>query len=177
GAFEELKGHAEDQGVSWERLVSAVRNGGKELTGVSKEMGFTSSELKKMYKEADKSKTSLEQFADVAGLTSEQFSKMFKDDPSTAIMKFVEGLGKAEKNGTSAIKVLDDMDIKEVRLRDSLLRAANASDVFSGAVEMGNKAFGKNNALAEEAGKRYETTESKLKMLRNEATNAAIDLG
>lgn len=177
GAFEELKGHAEDQGVSWERLVSAVRNGGKELTGVSKEMGFTSSELKKMYKEADKSKTSLEQFADVAGLTSEQFSKMFKDDPSTAIMKFVEGLGKAEKNGTSAIKVLDDMDIKEVRLRDSLLRAANASDVFSGAVEMGNKAFGENNALAEEAGKRYETTESKLKMLRNEATNAAIDLG
>nr|WP_308170157.1 phage tail tape measure protein [Enterococcus innesii] len=40
GAFEELKSHADDQGVSWERLVSAVRNGGKELTGVSKEMGF-----------------------------------------------------------------------------------------------------------------------------------------
>lgn len=177
GAFEELKGHAEDQGVSWERLVSAVRNGGKELTGVSKEMGFTSSELKKMYKEADKSKTSLEQFADVAGLTGEQFSKMFKDDPSTAIMKFVEGLGKAEENGTSAIKVLDDMDIKEVRLRDSLLRAANASGVFSGAVEMGNKAFGENTALAEEAGKRYETTESKLKMLKNEVVDAAIEFG
>jgi hypothetical protein len=177
GAFSELKGHAEDQGVSWERLVSAVRNGGKELTGVSKEMGFTSSELKKMYKEADKSKTSLEQFSDVAGLTSEQFSKMFKENPSEAIMKFVEGLGKAEEKGTSAIKVLDDMDIKEVRLRDSLLRAANASGVFSGAVEMGNKAFGENNALAEEASKRYETTESKLKMLRNEAKNAAIDLG
>lgn len=177
GAFEELKGHAEDQGVSWERLVSAVRNGGKELTGVSKEMGFTSSELKKMYKEADKSKTSLEQFADVAGITGEQFSKMFKDDPSTAIMKFVEGLGKAEENGTSAIKVLDDMDIKEVRLRDSLLRAANASGVFSGAVEMGNKAFGENTALAEEAGKRYETTESKLKMLKNEVVDAAIEFG
>lgn len=177
GAFEELKGHAEDQGVSWERLVSAVRNGGKELTGVSKEMGFTSSELKKMYKEADKSKTSLEQFADVAGLTGEQFSKMFKDDPSTAIMKFVEGLGKAEENGTSAIKVLDDMDIKEARLRDSLLRAANASGVFSGAVEMGNKAFGENTALAEEAGKRYETTESKLKMLKNEVVDAAIEFG
>ena len=42
---------------------------------------------------------------------------------------------------------------------------------------MGNQAFGENTALAEEAGKRYETTESKLKMLRNEAVNAAIDLG
>ncbi|MFR0703097.1 phage tail tape measure protein [Enterococcus sp.] len=177
GAFEELKGHAEDQGVSWERLVSAVRNGGKELTGVSKEMGFTSSELKKMYKEADNSKTSLEQFADVAGMTSDKFSDMFKSNPSEAIMKFVEGLGKAEEQGSSAISVLDDMGITEVRLRDSLLRAANASGVFAGAVEMGNEAFGENTALAEEAGKRYETTESKLKMLRNEAVNAAIDLG
>lgn len=177
GAFEELKSHADDQGVSWERLVSAVRNGGKELTGVSKEMGFTSAELKKMYKEADNSKTSLEQFADVAGMTSDKFSDMFKSNPSEAIMKFVEGLGKAEEQGSTAISVLDEMGITEVRLRDSLLRAANASGVFSGAVEMGNEAFGENTALAEEAGKRYETTESKLKMLRNEAVNAAIDLG
>ena len=177
GAFEELKSHADDQGVSWERLVSAVRNGGKELTGVSKEMGFTSAELKKMYKEADNSKTSLEQFADVAGMTSDKFSEMFKSNPSEAIMKFVEGLGKAEEQGSTAISVLDSMGITEVRLRDSLLRAANASGVFAGAVEMGNEAFGENTALAEEAGKRYETTESKLKMLRNEAVNAAIDLG
>ncbi|MGF2057286.1 phage tail tape measure protein [Enterococcus innesii] len=176
-AFDELKAHADDQGVSWERLVSAVRNGGKELTGVSKEMGFTSAELKKMYKEADNSKTSLEQFADVAGMTSDKFSDMFKSNPSEAIMKFVEGLGKAEEQGSTAISVLDEMGITEVRLRDSLLRAANASGVFAGAVEMGNEAFGENTALAEEAGKRYETTESKLKMLRNEAVNAAIDLG
>lgn len=177
GAFEELKSHADDQGVSWERLVSAVRNGGKELTGVSKEMGLTSAELKKMYKEADNSKTSLEQFADVAGMTGDKFAEMFKSNPSEAIMKFVEGLGKAEEQGSSAISVLDSMGITEVRLRDSLLRAANASGVFAGAVEMGNEAFGENTALAEEAGKRYETTESKLKMLRNEAVNAAIDLG
>lgn len=177
GAFEELKSHADDQGVSWERLVSAVRNGGKELTGVSKEMGFTSAELKKMYKEADNSKTSLEQFADVAGMTSDKFSEMFKSNPSEAIMKFVEGLGKAEEQGSTAISVLDEMGITEVRLRDSLLRAANASGVFAGAVKMGNKAFGENTALAEEAGKRYETTESKLKMLKNEVVDAAIEFG
>ena len=177
GAFSELKGHAADQGVAWEQLVSAVKNGGKELTAVSKQMGFTSSELKKMYKEADKSKTSLEDFANTAGMTSDEFSKMFKSNPSEAIMKFVEGLSHAEEKGSSAIKILDDMDIKEVRLRDSLLRAANASGVFTDAVETGNEAFKKNTALTDEANKRYETTESKLKMLRNEAVNAAIDLG
>ena len=177
GAFDELKKHAEDQGVSWEQLVSAIHNGGSELTDVSKEMGLTSSELKKMYKEADNSKTSLEQFADVAGMTGEQFAKMFKENPAEAVMKFVEGLGKAEEKGISAIKVLDDMDITEVRLRDSLLRAANANDVFSDAIKVGNKAFEENTALTNEASKRYETTESKLEMLRNEAKNAAIDLG
>lgn len=177
GAFDDLKASAAEQGVSWEELVLSVRDGGKALKNTATRMGTTSSELKKMYKLADKNKTSLESFSNVAGMTGDQFAKMFKSNPTKAIMAFVKGLSEAEKNGSSAIKVLDDMDIKEVRLRDSLLRAANASDTFSGAVKMGNSAFKDNTALAEEAGKRYETTESKLKMLKNEAVDAAIDLG
>ncbi|MGH2096073.1 phage tail tape measure protein, partial [Enterococcus faecalis] len=58
-----------------------------------------------------------------------------------------------------------------------LLRAANASDVFEGAVKRGNSAFKENTALANEAGKRYETTEAKLGMLKNEFVNMGIDLG
>lgn len=177
GAFDDLKESAKEQGVSWEELVLSVRDGGKALKGTAERMGTTSSELKKMYKEARKNKTSLEQFADVAGLTGVQFAKMFKSNPTEAIMAFVKGLSEAEKNGSSAIKVLDDMDIKEVRLRDSLLRAANASGIFGDAVKDGNKAFEENTALTEEAGKRYETTESKLKMLKNEVVDVAIDMG
>lgn len=176
-AFDELKGHAQDQGVAWETVVHAVRDGGKSLKTVAGQMGFTSSELKKMYKEANKSAGSLDNFANVAGVTSTQFEKMFKKDPSKAIMKFIQGLAGAEKQGTSAIRMLDDMDIKEVRLRDSLLRAANASGVFDNAIKQGNKAWKENSALTAEANKRYETTESKLKMLKNEAIDAAIDLG
>lgn len=177
GAFDSLKERAEQQGVVWEELESAVRNGGKELSNVAEKTGLTTSELKKMYNEADASKTSLENFADVAGLTGEAFAEMFKSNPTEAIMKFVEGLAHAEENGSSAIKVLDDMDITEVRLRDSLLRAASASGTFSDAVEMGNSAFEENTALAEEAGKRYETVESQLAMLKNEVVDVAIEFG
>ncbi|MFP3768559.1 phage tail tape measure protein [Enterococcus faecium] len=177
GAFDQLKQMAEEQGVPWVNLVNAVRDGGKSLKAVSEQMGFTSSDLKKMYKEADNSKSSLENFANVAGVTSEQFQKLFKSDPSEAIIKFIQGLKDSERHGTSAIKVLDDMDIKEVRLRDSLLRAANASDIFKGAIEKGNGAWKQNTALTNEANKRYETTESKLKMLKNEVIDTAIDLG
>lgn len=177
GAFGELEERANNAGFSIGEVSQAVVNGGKPLKSMAETLGMNSSSLKKMYKEADKSKTSLENFASVAGISNEQFSKLFKDDPSKAIMKFIQGLSNAEKQGTSAIKMLDDMDIKEVRLRDSLLRAANASGVFDNAIKTGNKAWKENSALTEEANKRYETTESKLKMLKNEAVDAAIDLG
>lgn len=177
GAFSELEQIASNAGYSIGEVGEAVLKGGKPLNAMAESLGMNSKELSKMYKEADKSKTSLEDFAQVAGMTGEQFSQAFKDDPSQAIIKFVEGLKDAENQGTSAIKVLDDMGITEVRLRDSLLRASNASNVFSGAVKMGNDAWGENIALTEEANKRYETTESKLKMLKNEVIDSAIELG
>lgn len=177
GAFDELKAHAEDQGVSWEQLTLAVRNGGKELTDVSGKMGFTSAELRKMYKEADNSKTSLEEFADVAGMTSEQFANLFKENPAEAIMEFVVGLSKAEEQGSSTIKVLDDMGISEVRLRDALLRGANASDLFSDSIRMGNQAYDEGTALADEYAIRQETVAHKLGVVKNQVRDVAIDMG
>ena len=157
--------------------MHAVNWGGKELTAVSKQMGIPTSELKKMYKEASKASGSLEDFANVTGRTSEEFAQLFKSNPSQALIEFIQGLKDSEKHGISAIKVLDDMGITEVRLRDSLLRAANASDVFEGAVKRGNEAFNENTALAEEAGKRYGTTESQLKILRGQLNDVAITFG
>lgn len=177
GSFDELISLGSEVGLTFDDIVYAVNKGGKPLKNVAGAMGITTKELNKMYKEADKSATSLIQFSDVAGMTNAEFANLFKTDPSKAIMKFVEGLSKTEEQGKSAIRVLDDMDITEVRLRDSLLRAANASGVFEGAVKKGNKAWKENTALTEEANKRYETTESKLKMLKNEVVDTAIDLG
>lgn len=176
-AFAPLKQAVAEQGVSWESFVHAVNWGGKELTAVSKQMGIPTSELKKMYKEASKASGSLEDFANVTGRTGEEFAQLFKSNPSQALIEFIQGLKDSEKHGISAIKVLDDMGITEVRLRDSLLRAANASDVFEGAVKRGNEAFNENTALAEEAGKRYGTTESQLKILRGQLNDVAITFG
>lgn len=125
----------------------------------------------------EKGGESLESFASVAGMTSDKFAQLFKSKPEVALERFIKGLGDSEKHGKSAIAVLDEMGITEVRLRDTLLRAANAGDLMTKAIEGGNKAFNENTALVNEANKRYETTESKLKMLRNEAVNVAIELG
>ncbi|WP_445448940.1 phage tail tape measure protein [Enterococcus faecalis] len=176
-AFAGLESLSQKTGVSMDDVSNAVRNGGKELKNTAASMGLTSTELKNMHKEASKASGKLNDFAEVAGMSADQFAKAFKEDASGAIIQFIEGLSKAEENGQSAIAVLDDMGITEVRLRDSLLRAAGASDVFKDAVNRGTKAWNENTALSEEANKRYATTESQIKMLKNEATDMAITFG
>ena len=116
---------------------------------------------------------SLEDFAKVAGMTADDFAKKFKKDASGAITEFIKGLQNTKNSGTSAIKVLDDMGITEVRMRDALLRAASAGDVFNESIKLGASAWEENTALTKEAETRYGTTASQIDM----AKNAAVDLG
>lgn len=119
----------------------------------------------------------LQNFAKVAGMSASQFQKAFREDAGGALITFIEGLGKSEERGISAIKVLDDMGITEIRLRDALLRASGASDVFKESLEMGTEAWKDNTALTEEANKRYKTTESQIEILKNKITDLGIELG
>ena len=119
----------------------------------------------------------LENFASVAGMSAAEFSTAFKEDATSAITAFVQGLATSEERGMSAIAVLDEMGITEVRLRDALLRAAGASDTFTEAVATGNTAWQENTALTDEANQRYETFESKMSMLKNQLADIGITLG
>lgn len=120
---------------------------------------------------------SLKDWASVAGMSTEEFARKFREDATGALQAFIEGLAKCGGESESAIKVLNDMGIKETRLRDSLLRSANASDVFTSAIQTGSAAWQENNALQEEANKRYETTASQLKIMKNHIQDAGITLG
>lgn len=119
----------------------------------------------------------LNQFAKVAGMSSKEFKEAFKNDAARAIIAFIQGLSKAEQKGTTAIKILDDMGIKEVRLRDALLRASGASDLFNKSIELGTKAWEENTALQAEAAEKFKNTKSQLALLKNNITLAADELG
>ena len=160
-------------GMTRRELELMSSNNSKGFKELADSIGMTTSEMTSIMKAS----SNLEDFGKIAGMSAKDFKKAFEEDAIGAIGKFVDGLGHASEKGTTAIEMLDEMGIKEVRLRDSLLRAGNASDLFKDAVNRSNKAFGENVALTNEANKRYETTESKLKMLRNEAVDAAIDMG
>ena len=74
-----------------------------------------------------------------------------------------------DEEGVSAIATLNDIGIAEVRLRDTLLRAVNANELFARTQNVAINAWKENTALTEEAGKRYATTESRLINLKNTA--------
>jgi len=126
---------------------------------------------------AERGGDELEEFANVAGMSADDFKTAFEEDASGALIKFIEGLGDVAEDGDTAIGVLDEMGITEVRMRDALLRAAGASDVFTESLEIGTGAWDENIALTEEAEERYGTTESQLKIMWNRIKDVAITLG
>lgn len=125
----------------------------------------------------DKGGERLEQFAQVSGMSADAFAEKWKKNPGDALAAFVQGLSNAEAQGKSTFGILEELGITEVRMRDALLRSAQASDLFSTAMQQGNEAFAENNALANEAQQRYETTAAKLGVMRNQIVDAAISLG
>jgi TP901 family phage tail tape measure protein len=130
-------------------MALAVQQGGKELT----------------------------QFAGVAGVSSAQFKQQFQTDAAGALTAFITGLGNMQGQGKSALGVLDEMGITEVRMRDALLRSAGAGDLLAKSLDIGTKAWTDNNALTKEAEQRYGTTASQLQLLWNQIKDVAITLG
>ena len=147
--------------------------------GIEAEMGGSafSKALVKMEVAAATGGEALEDFARVSGLTAEGFKSLFESDPAAAFQAFITGLSRMDEEGVSAIATLNDIGIAEVRLRDTLLRAVNANELFARTQDVAINAWQENTALTEEAGKRYATTESRLINLKNTAILFAQQLG
>jgi len=119
----------------------------------------------------------LKDWANVAGMSVDEFSTLFRENATGALEAFITGLSQCGGETDSAIKVLDDMGITETRMRDALLRSANASDVFTSAIQTGSEAWDENTALAEEANKKYGDVKSQIKIMGNNLKDVGITLG
>lgn len=147
--------------------------------GIESQMGGSafSKALIKMEVAAATGGDALEDFARVSGMSASQFKDLWERDAASAFQAFIVGLSKMDEEGVSAIKTLDDIGIAEIRLRDTLLRATNASELFNKTQATANAAWVKNTALTTEANKRYATTKSRLTNLKNTALMFARQIG
>jgi TP901 family phage tail tape measure protein len=119
----------------------------------------------------------LERYAEVAGMSAEQFARAWRTDAAGALVTVVEGLGRMQAQGENVNTVIDDLGLGGIRTSDTLLRLAGNAEGLTDSLATGNRAWSENNALMNEANKRYETTASQLAIARNQITSAAIDIG
>ena len=115
--------------------------------------------------------------AKVAGTTSEEFQQAWKEKPAEALQSFIKGLNTAHEKGANVDAILMKLGMTGVRQGNMLKSLALSSDKMSAAVQRSNQAWKENTALTNEANKRYETTESQLKMFKNQITDLAIEFG
>src|SRR5690606_25669368 len=90
---------------------------------------------------------------------------------------FVAGLGRMQAQGQDVFATLEELEFTEIRMRDALLRLASSGDLLNRSLETSARAWEENNALSEEAERRYETAAARIQIARNQLNDFAIDMG
>lgn len=149
----------------------------KNLLGVAQELGVTTDYVEQL----GQSWLDMEKFAQVSGKSAEQFRADWANNPAQGMLDFFVGLGNLDESGQqSALSMLSEMGITEIRLSNLVAAMAGNSDLYTQALQMAYDAYMQDvdtNALAVEAGKRYSTQESKNAMLGNKLQNTMADFG
>ncbi|WP_277587347.1 phage tail tape measure protein [Psychrobacillus antarcticus] len=171
--FTKVQKLSNETGLSLRDLQMMASHSGKAFGNMAEDMGMTKKELKAIVNAG----VELEGFSKIAGMTGEQFKQAFEKDAVGAIGSFIDGLANAEDSGDTAINMLQEMGITSVLLRDSLLRAGGASELFGSAIKVSNAGWDENIALTKEAEERYKTTASQIKILWNDIKDLGMEFG
>lgn len=169
----DLLGGTYGNAVDFSYFISSKEN----LLGVAQELGVTTDYVEQL----GQSWLDMEKFAQVSGKTADQFRTDWADNPAQSMLDFFVGLGNLDASGQqSALSMLNEMGITEIRLSNLVAAMAGNSDLYSQALQMAYDAYMQDvdvNALAVEAGKRYSTQESQNAMLGNKLQNTMADFG
>ena len=147
------------------------------LSSLGIEAAAGGSSVSKMLKKIDLAVSTgdenLSKFAEVSGMTSQQFQKAWGEDAAGTFLKFVEGIGKS----SDVTKTLNDLGITEIKQAQSMGALAQSSDVLANALNVSKNAWNSNTAMANEAEKRYATLKSQLSQTWEAVKQAGNELG
>lgn len=147
------------------------------LSSLGIEAAAGGSSVSKMLKKIDLAVSTgdknLSKFAEVSGMTSQQFQKAWGEDAAGTFLKFVEGIGKSG----DVTKTLNDLGITEIKQAQSMGALAQSSDVLANALNVSKNAWNSNTAMANEAEKRYATLKSQLSQTWEAVKQAGNELG
>lgn len=144
--------------------------------GIKAEAGGTATQkvLLAINKAVNKWGKELQAYARIAWQSAEDFKKSWKDNAGEGFLSFVQGI---QKSGQDANLILEEMWLKDTRLQKAFLSLANAGDLLNRTLNTANQAREENNALQEEADKRFQTTTSQIQIQNNKWQAFSADIG
>ena len=123
-------------------------------------------------------------FADVAGMSADEFIQLYSTDATAATEAFLNGLNKIEDGGGSVVSVLDDLNLggtEQVRMMQVLMAAADdTGDGYSDLdkyMSIANDEFDRGKALQEEFETQSDTLAFALQSLKAELTDTGKAIG
>lgn len=119
----------------------------------------------------------LETWANTADISVEKFKEAWGSDAAGALSMVLQGMADMKGEGENLNLILDELGVSELRQIDTLSRLVNAQGEYSKNLDLANSAYLDGSALIDEANKRYETTESRMKILKNVFADFFLSLG
>ena len=123
-------------------------------------------------------------FADVAGMSADEFIQLYQTDATAATEAFLQGLNKIEDGGGSVVSVLDALGLsgtEQVRMMQVLMAAADdTGDGYSDLdkyMSIANDEFDRGKALQEEFETQSDTLAFALQSLKAELTDTGKAIG
>lgn len=147
--------------------------------GIPAERGGTAVQrvLTSMSQAVEQGGRDLKDWADVAGVSVDEFTEAFANDPIDAFALFVKGLDEINKSGGSLFGTLDQLGIKEQRTIQVLLAASGGYEQVADAINTARQEGEEVNALQIESARRFGTTASQLQLLGNSFNDLRIEIG
>lgn len=115
----------------------------------------------------------LKTFAEISGMTIDDFVKLYQTDASDAIVTFVEGLGNLNK--ASKIDALKILGLDTIRVRDALLRTSSASEQLRTNMDLANQSSREGIAVGAEHDAALDSTIGLWGILVNRIKSAVLE--
>jgi len=130
--------------------------------------------MMQMLKDVQKNGKELKIWAQVSGMSVNEFKQAYAKDALSTIQQFISGV---TDMGEKSVLVFDALKLGGIRTSDALRRLAGSGNLVADTMKKGSREWEENMYLTETAGKVYETSASQFKMFWNELRLFAKEMG
>ena len=166
--------YAEDCDMAVGDFLEAMREDPEDFKGLAEYYGMT---VKQLSKDTVGAYDGLSTWAEVAGLSADEFASKWSQSPVEAMQLVFQGMEKASGEGSNLSLMLEDLDITAIRQTDVMKRLASASELLGEGISLANEGWEQNTALTAEVANRNDSLASKFAVAKNKVTAVAYEIG